>query len=350
MNLCHFASARVQRVVSFAGCLLLASLGTSAVQAAMVDLVAINRATTATAVAATGDPSPGSILSDQIWANQYDSGTGSTSAVALTFGSPQPFNKIFLYHTPGYVVQGFEVQVATVASPNVNNGSDWSTIPGGSFTSQASNGQSVFTFSQNFVSSGVRILATNKTNSPPNNIMRLKELMVFDRYQNVAPLANVAYSGPTLSNPASFLADELISNQAFFNQTQGAGTFDFTWNTPQTIGSFMVFGGSGAASEHLINFTIQADLGAGLQTLTTTSGTTAHTGNTAKVVHDILTGAISTTHVRLTVSSADADAFARISELFMFSPVPEPSSFVLTCVGMAGLWRIRGKRQERRGR
>lgn len=287
--------------------------GDSDANAAMTNSVAINRAVTGWVTSTDRDAV--SAINDQIHGNQYDSSEGTTSAVALLFDRVESFNKIFLYHTAGFVIPGFEVQRAKtgIVSPDVNNDSDWETIPGGSFSGLSSNGQSTFIFSQSLTSRGVRILATDKSTAGLGNRMRIKELMVFDRYQNVAPQATVSTGADSWLAGTTAFNDELISDQTYINFS-APRIVDFTWPTPQTIGSFMLFGGSAAASEVLKDFTIQADLGEGLETLFT------HTGNTSKVTNDILKRAITTTHVRLTITSADPDNLARVSEFFIFAP------------------------------
>src|SRR5690606_22968662 len=109
-------------------------------------------------------------------------------------------------------------------------------------------------------------------------------------------------------------------------------------DTEQIIGSVMIHGGSGAASEILESYKIMADLGAGLVDVLTV------TGNTSKTSYDIFSKPLFTDHLRLVMLNGASDSTARVAEVFIFTTVPEPGTVAIVLPVLMGTLMRRRRR------
>jgi hypothetical protein len=250
--------------------------------------------------------------------------------------------------TIGFAQRGYEIQVAKVGvtNPNGANAADWEPVPSGTFAAQTT-AQAYTAVAPDLNRTGVRVLITDNANS--DGRFRLRELWAFSNYNNLAPSATKSAPGWT-GGTTTLLSDErTISGQLFTSNYTTNPNVSFTWADTQLIGGVLIHGGTGAASEHLIDYVLQQR-----DVTNTWVDIMTITGNTQKSRYHLFSEAIETDGFRIVVNSADAGdgAFARIGEVFIFGvealpPAPEPNSGVLMGMGLIGLLLRRRQRNAR---
>jgi len=263
--------------------------------------------------AASGTPSynPGGNLAsinDQMYATQQD----CVGYSAIAFGGVKSFGNIILEECPGYVAAAVDIQVAKpgVTSPNGANDNDWVTVKSATGTSAGPAEISVGN-EDHWNSAGVRLKIIDASNAPCGGVARPRELWVFDDLSmNLARSAAVTAYGAT----TTILNDERWDQQTYTGSGVSVGSPGYvtlTWSAAKTIGSVIASGGGGAANEALKDFTVQYSSGGAWVTCATV------TGNTTKNRTCIFTP-VTTTAIRLAITSADGDNLGRITEVMAF--------------------------------
>jgi hypothetical protein len=287
-------------------------------------------------------------INDANGTNQIDVGPSGSPGAWIAYAwpnSPQNISQLFMEQTSGFAQRGYEIQVAKVGvtNPNGANAADWEPVPSGTFAAQTTT-QAYTAVAPDLNRTGVRVVITDNANV--DGRFRLRELWAFSNYTNLAPSATKSAPGWT-GGTTAFLSDEQAANGQLFTSNYTANpNVTFTWSDSQLISGVLIHGGSGAASEHLINYILQqrdnTNTWVNLMTIT---------GNTQKSQFHQFSEAIQTDGFRIVVNSADAGdgAFARIGEVFIFGveqlpPAPEPNSGLLMGMGLVGLMLRRRKR------
>jgi hypothetical protein len=278
-------------------------------------------------------------INDQNAATQFDSSDAAVSRNAVIFANPADINKIILsFNGPQYVPNVFHVQVAAagVLNPDVNNDAHWETIQSYDYTS----GGHVSDYALDVSVTdrkGVRIFSTNKSNITDGQA-RIWELMAWEKYQNLAPSATITAPG---WSPASAMNDEFIKPQAFNGSSASTSPVTLTWDDDVLVGGIAIHGGSGASVEALIDYKIQYRPDDGVDTWVDLISVT---GNSQKFPYHVLPYPIWTNDLRVVVLDADyaGQNDARITEIFVFAPIPEPAAIGL--LGAAGLLAMRRRR------
>lgn len=294
------------------------------VRAIHAEIIATNLAVLGSASTELG---ANAAINDQNYATQADSGTDVVSWAAVVWsGSPKPINKLIVEHCTGYVVKGFDVQIAKagVASPAGGTDGDWETLPGGQFTNQAAGGTDVFRFDVGQTRTGVRVRATDKSNIVDTR-MRIREIWAFNNYSNHAVQATI--SAPGWSGGATTdINDETMRGQLYTSAVNVNSNINLTWTARKLIGAIMIHGGAGAGSEKLIDYVLQQKVGASWQDIVSV------TGNTQKTVYHLMVPPISTDGLKLVVFKADnnpVDWYARVAEIFVFAATPARGTVIL---------------------
>jgi len=328
--------ARTGRKAWAAACLAAGII--AAATAAQGTLVGSNLSAGATAY---GDAASTDRFKDQM-STQWDSGTGSVSYAALVFAEAKTFDKIIVEHTQGWVIAGFEVQVANTSNPVASNDAHWTTIPGGSYSGLSSGGQFVFSFNQTFTSEGVRIRATDKSNIADNR-MRTREIWVWENYSNLAPAATVNQAGWAIQQTTSAVNNEQVGYGQAYRSASVAdpAIMTFTWADAVTIGAIQL--NHGTAGELNVDYKIQYN----------PSGTwldlVSVTGNTSPVSYHLLATPVTTDDLRIYITKGHTDGLARLTEVWILEAIeeavaiPEPASALMVLAGAALLARRRRK-------
>jgi hypothetical protein len=279
-------------------------------------------------------------LNDQASTSQTDALVNGNGRewTAVTFGQLRTFNNLLIEQCPGFVVAGYEVQVAKtgLVSPNPVTDADWERVAGGSFTGQSSGSQPSrsYQFATPYNRAGVRLRTTDSSNIFDSR-QRPREFWVFDNYgRNWAKSATITAPGWT---GTSQLADDRTTNQEFTTSLSTSPDITFTWGNAIPIEAIMIHGGSGAPNEHLIDFGVQYWNGASWVDFVAPI-----TGNTLKTVYLTPTSTVSTTMLRLHITAADSGNSARVAEVWIF---PEPGSASLVLGAMAGAAMMRRRRR-----
>lgn len=285
----------------------------------------------------------GASVNDQNGATQYDAPPAALYA-SVVWAAEQTFNKLIMEQCPGWVVAGFDVQVAKsgVASPNPASDADWETVPGGSFSGMASGGPSTFgfAFATPYTRTGARLRGTNASNIA-DGAMRVRELWAFNDYANLAGHATITAPGWGVHGTGTSVADVLtnenfVTGQAYNPVLANGRTITFEWGVPQSIAAVLIHGGTGAANERLIDYALEVS-GDG----SAWSPVATYTGNTAKTVETIFGTPLSTRYLRLFISNADGGTDARVGEIMIFPVIPEPAAVALLACGCCVLPRRR---------
>jgi len=262
--------------------------------------------------------------------------------VAIIWDEARTLDRVIMEQCPGYVVPSYAIQVAKagVTNPDPTTNDDWYTVA--TFTGIAANSAPSFAFDVDWATTGVRFVVDD-VGTLGNG--RMREIWAFENYTNVAPLAT--FSAPGWSPGASF-NDETTTIQVHSQADPIATGRQYVYATFDelvTLDASCIVGGSSNAAELLIDYKIwfwdytlgdDGDWAVALSVV----------GNTARTDWRDFDVAGTSDQWRLEVikatgSGTNPDNWARISEIMLFAPIPEPATMTLLALGGLALLRRR---------
>ena len=249
--------------------------------------------------------------------------------VAVVWNTPQTLDRIIVDLRSGYEIPLYEVQIAkpNVANPDYTNDADWYSL--GQFSSPN------YAFSPAWATAGVRVKALDYGGF---GVARIGNIWAFENYDNLALQATFSSAGWGSQG----FNDERFS-QLYNGGWPSGDTYIYaTFNDgPVTLAGSCIVGGSGADNEYLVEYTIEYydyDLADWVEALSVT-------GNTNKMDWRTFDQEGTSDQWRLNVIHVnDANSGARVSEIMLFAPVPEPATMTLLVLGGCLALRRRSRR------
>jgi len=259
---------------------------------------------------------------------------------AVVWDDIQDIDRLIFDISASYVVRSYQIQVANPTlgrTPNPAVDTDWVNY-GPAVTFAAGQTHTPFISFDHVVTNGVRFLPLDTYNNAgwDDGVLRMAEIWAFTNYfssNNIAPQARIYSNTWSLGNNGYF-NDETMSLQAYSNNYETDPYAYIEFDAPVTIDSFMLFGGTGG--EILGGFTLE--FWNGQEYLPATNAAVV-TDNTTWLVARDLDEPVTAALWRLNVTAGNADKMARVSEIMLFSSLPEPATMSLLVLGGLALLR-----------
>jgi len=264
---------------------------------------------------------------------------------------PRTIDRVIVEQCPNYVIANYDIQIAKagVNSPDPANDEHWETVQ--AFRDMSGGSAPVFSF-DNRTTSGVRFLAI------PNNVIdpdlyeesdpagahygafdvgRLRNIWAYENYFGNNLSLEATFSAPGWTGVGEFNDGSVVSQTHTGNLATSPDVFA-TFTDAVELGGCYIVGGSGAVSEHLIDYDLlYRDLDTGLWEVALSVR-----GNDQKSLFSEFT-APAAAEWCLHIYDADySNGSARVSEIMLLAAIPEPATMTLLTLG--GLTLLRRRR------